>query len=116
MRSRTRYPSDSHASSTDSISVRSENRTGVPVAYSVNWCRRIAGQLAGIARQYGFQVVNVSEAATVQKLAAGIDGLGKRIGEVVAGTVDAGDRFSLFKILFNASITCSPAAQDIEVL
>ena len=74
--------------------------------------QKIAGQLARVARQQGFQIVNVLEAATVQQLAAGIDGLGKRVGEVVASTVDAGDRFSLF----NASITCSPAAQDIEVL
>ena len=36
----------------------------------------------------------------------------ERVGEIVARAVDAGDRVSLF----HAPITCSPAAQDIEVL
>ena len=56
--------------------------------------------------------MNVSEAATVQQLATGVDRVGKGVSKVVACAVDAGDLFPLF----NATITCSPAAQDIEVL
>jgi hypothetical protein len=56
--------------------------------------------------------VDVLKVAAVQQLTAGVHWLGKRVGEVVASAIDASDRFSAF----NASITCSPTAEDVEVL
>ena len=68
--------------------------------------QKTASQLSRIACKNGLQFVDVLKAATVRQLTAGVHWFSKCVGEVVACAVDAGDAFSLF----NASITCSPAA------
>ena len=73
--------------------------------------KEVAGELAGIGGEDGFQIADVLEGAAVEELAAGIDGLGEGVGEVVAGAVDAGDALALLQ----AAIARAPAAEDVEV-
>ena len=71
----------------------------------------IAGELAGVGGDEGFEVVDVLEGAAVEELAGGVHGGGDGVAEAVSGAVDAGDAFSFFQ----TAIVGAPAAEDVEV-
>jgi len=74
--------------------------------------RKVAGQLAWVGGQEGFQVADVAEGAAVGESAAGVHRAGYCVKEIVSGMVDAGHAFAFRR----PAVMRALAAEHIEGL